>query len=79
MEHSKKEFLPVGHDSDFESDVDDRKSTSEYVFTQSTTADSTIEAEYIAASDTTKKVIWMKKFITELGVVPSIVTSHFIL
>ena len=31
------------------------------------------EAEYIAASDTGKEAVWIKKFITELGVVPSIV------
>ncbi|CAL2237085.1 unnamed protein product [Prunus armeniaca] len=35
-------------------------------------ADSTTEPEYIAASEAAKEVIWMKKFITELGVVPSI-------
>ena len=66
-------------DSDFQSDVDDRKSTSRFVFTcnggavcwksskQSTTADSTIEAEYIAASDAAKEAVWIKKFVTELG------------
>ena len=40
---------------------------------QDTVADSTTEAEYIAASSATKKVIWIKKFISELGIVPSIV------
>ena len=30
------------------------------------------EVEYIAASDTTKEVVWLKKFISELGVVLSI-------
>ena len=35
-------------------------------------ADSTIEAEYIAASEAAKEAIWIKKFITGLGVVPSI-------
>ena len=34
---------------------------------------SSTEAEYIAASDTGKEAVWIKKFITELGVVPSIV------
>ena len=37
---------------------------------QDTTADSTIEAEYIAASDVAKEGVWIKKFITYLGVVP---------
>ncbi|XP_031387187.1 secreted RxLR effector protein 161-like [Punica granatum] len=54
-------------DSDFQSDVDDRKSISGYIFTcnggaviwksskQETIADSTTEAEYIAASDAAKE------------------------
>ena len=40
---------------------------------QDTTADSTTEAEYIVASDAAKEAVWIKKFIAELGVVPSIV------
>ena len=71
-------------DSDFQLDVDDRKSISGFVFTcnggavswksskQSITAYSTTEAEYIVASDAPKEVVWIRKFITELGVVPSI-------
>ena len=39
---------------------------------QDTVADSTIEAEYIAASEAAKEAVWIKKFITGLGVVPSI-------
>ena len=39
---------------------------------QSTTVDSTTEAKYIAACEAAKEVIWMRKFIQELGVVPSI-------
>ena len=53
-------------DSDFQSDIDSRKSTSGYVFIfgggaiswrsvkQSCIADSTMEAEYIAASEAAK-------------------------
>ena len=71
-------------DSDFQSDPDDRKSTSGFVFTlnggavcwksskQGSTADSTTEAEYIAASEVAKEAVWIKNFVTELGVVPSI-------
>ena len=71
-------------DSSFQSDKDDSKSTSGFIFTlnggavswksskQETTADSTTEAEYIAASEAAKEAVWMKKFITDLGVVPSI-------
>ena len=35
--------------------------------------DSTTESEYIAASEAAKEAVWIKKFITELGVVPIIV------
>ncbi|KAL0439499.1 UNVERIFIED_CONTAM: Retrovirus-related Pol polyprotein from transposon RE1 [Sesamum latifolium] len=34
--------------------------------------DFTTEAEYIAASEAAKEAIWMKNYIQELGVVPSI-------
>ncbi|PKI41978.1 hypothetical protein CRG98_037596 [Punica granatum] len=71
-------------DSDFQSDVDDKKFISGYIFTcyggavswksskQKMTADSTTEAEYIAASDAAKETVWIQKFVTELGIVPSI-------
>ncbi|KAL0439185.1 UNVERIFIED_CONTAM: Retrovirus-related Pol polyprotein from transposon TNT 1-94 [Sesamum latifolium] len=39
---------------------------------QDTTADSTTEAEYIAASEAAKELVLMKNYIQELGVVPSI-------
>ncbi|KAL0392848.1 UNVERIFIED_CONTAM: Retrovirus-related Pol polyprotein from transposon TNT 1-94 [Sesamum radiatum] len=39
---------------------------------QATKTDSTTKAEYIAAAEATKEVVWMKKYIQELGVVPSI-------
>ncbi|XP_052194739.1 secreted RxLR effector protein 161-like [Diospyros lotus] len=72
-------------DSSFQSDVDDSKSVSGYVFTlnggavcwksskQETTADSTTEAEYIAASYAAKEAVWMRNFISALGVVPTFV------
>ena len=71
-------------DASFQFDKDNCISQSGFVFImnggavvwksskQDTTADSTIEAEYIAASDSAKEAVWIKKFITELGVVPSI-------
>jgi len=71
-------------DFDFHSDIDDKKSNFGYVFIcnggtvswksskQSMTANSTIEAEYITASDAANEAIWIKKFVTELVVVPSI-------
>ncbi|KAL0400390.1 UNVERIFIED_CONTAM: Retrovirus-related Pol polyprotein from transposon TNT 1-94 [Sesamum radiatum] len=39
---------------------------------QDTIADSTTEAEYIVASEAAKEAVWMKNYIQELGVVPSI-------
>ncbi|KAK8713429.1 hypothetical protein V6N13_148647 [Hibiscus sabdariffa] len=39
---------------------------------QDTVADFTTEVEYIAASEAAKEAVWIKKFISELGVVPSI-------
>jgi hypothetical protein len=39
---------------------------------QETTSDSTTEAEYIAASKAAKEGFWIKKFLSELGVVPSV-------
>ena len=71
-------------DSSFQSDVDDSKSMSGYIFNlnggavswksskQETTADSTTEAEYIAASDAAKEAVWIRNFIQQWGVVPSI-------
>ena len=41
-------------------------------FKQSTMADSTTEAEYISASEAAKEVVWIRKFIAEIGVIPSI-------
>ena len=69
-------------DSDFMSDIDDKKSTSYFVFLcnggmvswksfkQPIIADSIIETEYIAVSEAIKKRFWFKKFIVELGLMP---------
>ena len=40
---------------------------------QEMTADSTTKSEYIVAFEAAKEAVWIKKFITELGVVPNIV------
>ena len=40
---------------------------------QETTVDSTTESEYIVTSEAAKEAVWIKKVITELGVVPIIV------
>ena len=93
LRRTKEKFLIYGGhelevigytDASFQTDKDDSKSQSGFVFMlnggavswksskQATTADSTTEAEYIAASEAAKEAVWIKKFITELGVVPSI-------
>ena len=83
--YSGDELIPVGYtDSDFMSDKDSRKSTSGYVFTlgsgaiswrsvkQSCIADSTTEAEYVAASEAAKEAVWLRKFLQDLEVVPAV-------
>ena len=35
-------------------------------------ADSTTEAEYVAASEASKEAVWIKQFLENLGVVPSV-------
>jgi hypothetical protein len=82
----EEELSVIGYtDASFQTDKDDFRSQSGYVFClnggavswksskQDTVADSTTEAEYIAACSAAKEAVWIKKFITELGVVPSIV------
>ena len=82
--YSGGDLNPIGYtDSDFQSDKYSRKSTSGSIFTlgsgvvvwrsikQSSIADSTMEAEYIAACEAAKESIWLKKFYTDLEVVPN--------
>ena len=95
LRRTKDAFLVYGGDNElivrgysdasFQTDKDDFRSQSGYVFClngaaiswksskQGTVADSTTEAEYIALSDAAKEAVWIKKFVTKLGVVPSIV------
>ena len=66
-------------DSDWAGSVDDMKSTSGYTFfigsgaiswnsrKQETVAQSTAEAEYIAASSAVSQVIWIRKILSDLG------------
>ena len=82
--YSSGNLETIGYtDSDFQGDIDSRKSTSGYVFTlnggaicwrsgkQTCVADSTIEAEYVAAFEAAKEAVWLKKFLLDLQVVPS--------
>src|SRR6516165_5133589 len=71
-------------DASFQTDSDDHRSQSGYVFClnngavswksskQETIADSTTEAEYIAAAEAAKEAVWIRNFVTGLGVVPSV-------
>ncbi|KAA0047751.1 gag/pol protein [Cucumis melo var. makuwa] len=81
--YGSKDLILTGYtNSDFQTDKDARKSTSGSVFTlnggaivwrsikQSCIADSTMEAEYVAACEATKAV-WLKKFLIDLEVVPN--------
>ena len=66
-------------DSDMAGDIDSRKSTSSYLITfaggvvawqsrlHKCVALSTIEAEFIAIIETCKELLWLKKFLQELG------------
>jgi hypothetical protein len=70
----------VGYvDADYASEVDNRKSTTCYLFTlsggpicwkstlQSIVAMSITEAEYMAVVETAKEVLWLKGLVKELG------------
>ena len=82
--YSGGDLNPIGYtNSDFQSDKDSRKSTSGSIFTlgggvvvwrsikQSSIVDSTMESEYIAACEAAKESVWLKKFYTDLKIVPN--------
>ncbi|KAL5553642.1 hypothetical protein UlMin_041043 [Ulmus minor] len=70
-------------DADFGGCVDDKKSTTGYIFMmargavswksvkQTLTASSTMEAEYVACYEATYNAMWLRNFISALGVVDS--------
>jgi hypothetical protein len=70
-------------DASFQTDTDDSKSQSGFVFClngaavsqkcskQDNVADSMIEVEYIVASEAAKEALWIRAFVSELHVVPS--------
>jgi hypothetical protein len=80
----EKELVVKGYnDASFQTDADDSKSQSGFVFClnggtvswksskQDTAVDSMTKAEYIAASEAAKEAVWIRNFVSELGVVPS--------
>ena len=79
-----KKFVVKGYvDASFDTDPDDSKSQTGYVFLlnggavswcsskQSVVVGSMCEVEYIASSEATNEGVWMKEFISDLGVIPS--------
>ena len=81
--YQDKSLVLIGYtDSDFQPDIESKKSTSGYVFTlggravswrsvkQSSIVDSTMEVEYIAASKAAKEAVKLKNFLLDLRVVP---------
>jgi hypothetical protein len=77
----KSDLSVVGYvDADYAGDLDDRRSTTGYVFTftggpicwksmiQSTVAMSTTEAEYMAAAKAAKEALWLTGLVKELGI-----------
>ncbi|KAA0043126.1 gag/pol protein [Cucumis melo var. makuwa] len=82
--YGTKDLILTGYtDYDFQTDKDARKSTLGSIFTlnegaivwrslkQSCIADSTMEAKYIAACEAVKKAVWLRKFLTDLEIVPN--------
>ncbi|GJU56483.1 retrotransposon protein, putative, ty1-copia subclass [Tanacetum coccineum] len=81
----EKELRVTGYcNAGWQTDKDDSRSQSGWVFLlnggavtwksskQDTVADSTCESEYIAACEASKEAIWMKNFIGDLRVVPTV-------
>jgi hypothetical protein len=93
LRRTKEAFLVFGgeedlivkgyNDASFQTDADDSKSQSSFVFylnggvvswkssKQDSVANSMMKAEYIAASEAAKEAIWIRKFVSKLVVVPS--------
>ena len=76
-------------DSIFQFDEDYDKSTSSFVFTLSSGAiswksvkrfcivESTMKVEYVVASEVSKEVVWLHKFLMGLGVVPLVLSPQY--
>jgi hypothetical protein len=80
-----EQLVVIGYvDASFDTDPDDSKSQTRYIyiliggdvswrsFKQSVIAGSTVESEYMATAEASSKGVWIRNFITELGVVPSV-------
>ena len=82
--YGTKDLILTGYTHyDFQTDKDARKSTSGLVFTlnrrvvvwrsikQTCIVDSTMEGEYVATFEATTEALWLRKFLTNLEVVPN--------
>ena len=81
--------LTAYSDADFAMDLDDRKSRSGFILfvnhgpvfwasrKQTSCASSTTEAEYLAASSTTKEIIWHRRLLASLGKAQTAPTNLF--
>jgi hypothetical protein len=80
----EEELIVMGYsDASFQTYANDSKSQSGFVLylnggavswkssKQDIVVDSTMEAEYIAASEAAKEVVWIRNFVSELGLVSS--------
>ncbi|WVZ85239.1 LOW QUALITY PROTEIN: hypothetical protein U9M48_032186 [Paspalum notatum var. saurae] len=80
----EEELVVKGYtDAGFQTDKDDSRSQAGFVFCldgravswksskQDTVADSATETEYIAASETAKEAVWIRKLVSKFGVVSS--------
>nr|GEW84676.1 retrotransposon protein, putative, Ty1-copia subclass [Tanacetum cinerariifolium] len=80
FEHGSTQCVAGYSDFDYDGDLDKRRSTTGYVFAlvkaliswkstlQSTTALSTMEAEYMAMTEAVKEAIWLQGLLGELGI-----------
>src|SRR4051812_43864673 len=79
-----EELVVKGYvNASFDTDLDDSKSQNGYVYIfnggavswssckQSVVAGSTCEAQYMATSEAAHEAIWMKEFITDVGLIPN--------
>ncbi|XP_057790422.1 secreted RxLR effector protein 161-like [Salvia miltiorrhiza] len=83
--YQSHDLTPVGYvDADYQGDKDKRRSTTGYVFMfgggaivwrsvkQKCNSLSTMEAEYVAACEAAKEAVWLRNFLAEIDVIPSL-------
>ena len=78
--HSAEELITGFCDADWGSNIDDRRSITGYIFLfngsaiswkskkQPSVALSSVEAEYMSASQATREAVWLKRFLHELNI-----------